>query len=293
MGRLARLLGSFQIFPGLVLFAGCGAEAPAARKPEISQVMVPTDGADESSEPDEILFHCDEPAAGERIRVEFQVQSAAADGSSLLETRAVYLVEPRPGADRRLAGAEVVLESLSTNGSAEAQSAWTIALDSGWIQLRRPFEIARHESTWCFSSDCEDTSRNAVAKAIGDTAELVMLPELAEQLGQSRDITMLTLPEVVVERMGLGETEPEPVSPTARRRGRQFPALFVVEQGDPVAPDTDSTSAPSLTAELLVSQSCRLRAIKVELAPNRASIQAAPQGATAAHRFSWRFDPAP
>ena len=143
MSRLARLLGSFQIFPGLVLFAGCGAEAPAARKPEISQVMVPTDGADESSEPDEILFHCDEPAAGERIRVEFQVQSAAADGSSLLETRAVYLVEPRPGADRRLAGAEVVLESLSTNGSAEAQSAWTIALDSS-SPTGEPADVAAH-----------------------------------------------------------------------------------------------------------------------------------------------------
>lgn len=293
MSRLARLLECFHVFPGLLLFAGCGAEAPIAREPEISQVLVPVDSADESSEPDAQLFHCDEPAADERIRVEFQVQSAAPDGSSLLETRAVYLVEPRPGADNRLASAKVLLESFSTSGP-EGQSAWSIALDSGWIQLRRPFEIARHESTWCFSSDCEDTSRHVVAKAIGDTAELVMLPELAEQLGQSRDITTLTLPEVVVERMGLGETDREPLSPTARRRGRQFPALFVVEQGDPVGPDTDSTSAPGLTAELLVSQSCRLRALKVELASNRASVQQAPQqGAAAAHRFSWRFDPTP
>jgi hypothetical protein len=277
---------------GFGTWVGCGAEAPASRKPEISQVMVPVDRADDSSDPDETRFHCDEPAAGERIRVEFQVQSASPDGSSLVETRAVYLVEPRPGADHRLAGAEVVLESLSTEGHDQpdqAQSAWTIALEAGWIELRRPFEIARHESTWCFSSDCEDTSRHAVAKAIGDTAELVLLPELAEQLGQSRDANALTLPDVVVERMGLGETESEPLSPTARRRGRQFPALFVVERGDLVAPDTDSTSTPSLSAELLVSQSCRLRALKVELASNRPP---AP-GTTATHRFSWRFDPAP
>ena len=204
MGRSSRRFGSHLV---LALPLGCGAEAPAARTPEISQVMVPVDPADDSSEPDEPRFHCDEPAAGERIRVEFQVQSAAPDGSSLVETRAVYLVEPRPGADRRLAAAQVVLESLSTNGPDQAQSAWTIALDAGWIELRRPFEIARHESTWCFSSACEDTSRHAVAKAIGDTAELVMLPELAEQLGQSRDPSTLTLPEVVVERMGLGETD--------------------------------------------------------------------------------------
>lgn len=295
MSRLAPLLGNFQVLPGLVLFAGCGAEAPAARKPEISQVMVPVDSTDEISEPDALRFHCDDPALGERIRVEFQVQSAAPDGGSLLETRAVYLVEPRRGMDSRLASAKVVLESLSTNGPDLAQSAWTIALDSGWIQLRRPFEIARHESTWCFSSDCEDTSRHAVAKAIGDTAELVMLPELAEQLAQSRDANTLTLPVVVVERMGLGETEREPGSQTARRRGRQFPALFVVEQGDPVGPDTDSTSAPSLSAELLVSQSCRLRALKVELASNRSLTEQArtQQGTTTAHRFSWRFDPVP
>src|SRR5688500_17054577 len=163
MSRFSRLVGSLQVFPGLVLCAACGAEAPALRKPEISQVMVPVDPTDDSSESDAARFHCDEPAAGERVRVEFQVQSAAPDGSSMVETRAVYLVEPRPGANRRLAGAQVVLESLSTNGPNapdQAQSAWTIALDAGWIQLRRPFEIARHESTWCFASDCEDTSRH-------------------------------------------------------------------------------------------------------------------------------------
>jgi len=276
---------------------GCSSTAPVAQTPAVAQIVVPVHSPPEGAERGAARFRCDPAPVGETTRIEFRVQSAASDGSLSIQTRAVYTVTPQAEADDRVARAEIVLESISTEAEASAQSAWTVGLDAGWITLRRPFQISREGSRWCLVNACEDMTQQEFAGAIGDTAELVALPELAEQLTRADDTTALTLPPVLMKRLGLGTIDPSQLSPTARRRGLEFPALFVVERRsadppDPAESDEDESpvgSEPLTRAELLVSQSCRLQALRVELARTVAM----GDGVGATHRFSWSFDPLP
>lgn len=281
---------ALALFGALAGSTGCAAHLPAKRKPEVAEVSVPVEPPTLAAERRADGFRCDEHALGETTRVEFRVQSAARDGSTSTETRAVYTITPRTEDDRRVARAGIVLESLSTDAPDRAQSAWTVGLDAGWISLRRPFEILREGATWCLASACEDTTQQEFAAAIGDTAELVALPELTEQLTRADDTTAITLPPVLMKRMGLGAIDPERLSPTAHRRGRDFPARFVVERSNPGESGDGEPSAggePFARAELLISKSCRLQALKVELARTGMTTP----GNT--HRFSWSFDPLP
>jgi hypothetical protein len=230
-------------------------------------------------------FRCDAPTLGKTTRVEFRVQSAERDGSTSAQTRAVYTITPRSDHDRRVARADIVLESLSTDAPDRAQSAWTVGIDAGWISLRRPFEILRDGASWCLAHACEDATQREFAAAVGDTAELIALPELSEQLTRADAATALTLPPLLLKRMGLGTIDPERLSPTARRRGLDFPARFVVEPGTPDEADVSANGELSARAELLIGRDCRLLALKVELARNGATAQ------SSTHRFSWSFDP--
>lgn len=276
---------------GLAGVPGCGPNAPATREPAVAQVLVPLHSPPESVEPSTPRFHCDEAVIGETTRIEFRVQSAASDGSASAQTRAVYTITPRMEHERRVARAEVMLESLTTDAPDRAQSAWTVGLDAGWIRLRQPFEITRDGSTWCFVRACDDAARREFAGAIGDTAELVALPELREQLARADDTATLLLPAVLMKRIGLGAIHPDVLAPKARRRGFDFPAHFVVEHASsPESEDSAGTAnaGPLTRAELLVSRRCRLEALRVELAG--AGIT---RGGGETHRFSWSFDPLP
>lgn len=275
---------------------GCSSTAPVAREPAVAQIVVPVHSAAESAERGAAKFHCDPAPVRGTTRIEFRVQSAASDGSLSVQTRAVYTVTLEAETDDRVARAEIVLESISTDAEDRAQSAWTVGLDAGWISLRRPFQISREGATWCLVSACEDITQQEFAGAIGDTAELVALPELTEQLTRADDSSALTLPPALMKRLGLGTVDPAQLSPTARRRGLEFPALFVVERRGAAAADAGEAdeeespvgNGPLARAELLVSQSCRLQALRVELART-----AAGDGVGATHRFSWSFDPLP
>lgn len=275
--------------------AGCGSHAPQPRKPEVLQVVVPVEAAATTTADDERRaagFRCDAQSVGETTRVEFRVQSAARDGSASVQTRAVYTISTEAEHDRRVTRAEVVLESLNTDTPDRAQSAWSVALDAGWISLRRPFEILREGANWCLADACDDEPRQEFAEALGDTAELVVLPGLTEQLGLASDTSAITLPPVLMKRMGLGGIDASQLSSTARRRGRDFPALFVVESSPSSGSDlseaeTTGSGEPFARAELLVSRSCRLQALKVELARTDVT------SAGGLHRFSWSFDPLP
>lgn len=286
--RQAGISIAFALLWGAPTAGGCAAaRAPATRKPEVAQVTVPLEASSTAAARPSASFRCDEPALGETTRVEFRVQSAERDGSTSAQTRAVYTITPRTESGQRLAGAEIVLESLSTDTPDRAQSAWTVGIDAGWISLRRPFAILRDGGDWCLADACDDATQREFAAAIGDTAELIALPELAEQLTRAEDASALTLPTVLLKRMGLGTIDPDRLSATAERRGLDFPARFVVERGAPAAADMTSSSEPSTRAELLISRNCRLVALKVELA--RTGVTA--QGSM--HRFSWSFDPVP
>lgn len=283
---------ALALFGAVLGCVGCGAPAPEPRAPKVAQVVVPAEAATTGDErPRAAGFRCDEHAVGETTRIEFRVQSSARDGSTSTQTRAVYTITTEAEHDRRVSRAEVVLESLSTDATERAQSAWTVALDAGWIILRQPFEILRDGSTWCLTSTCDDAARQEFAAAIGDTAELVVLPELSEQLALTADTSAITLPPVLVKRMGLGTIDPARLSGTAQRRGRDFPARFVVEGGSGDDPEgtaeMGSGGEPITRAELLVGRNCRLQALKVELA--RTGVTSS--GNT--HRFSWSFDPLP
>jgi len=272
----------------------CSSPAPPPRLPQVTQVVVPVHTAPTSAERSVTEFHCDEPAIGETTRVEFRVQSAARDGTNSVQTRAVYTITTQTEHDHRVARAAIVLESISTDAPDRAQSAWTVGLDAGWISLRRPFEISREGANWCFVSACDDAARQEFASAIGDTAELVALPELTEQLTRTDGTGSITLPPVLMKRVGVGVIDPAELSPTAYRRGHDFPALFVVERSNGAgseAADAATTDAtrPLARAELLVNRSCRLEALKVELA--RTDLTS--EGAGGTHRFSWSFDPLP
>lgn len=277
---------------------GCGAPTPAPRAPAVAQVVVPARAisSDDAARVDELSaagFRCAEHATRETARVEFRVQSAARDGSMSAQTRAVYTITAEAGQDKRVARAEVVLESLSTDATDQAQSAWSVALDAGWISLRRPFEIVRKGSTWCLANACDDASLQEFAAAVGDTAELVVLPALTEQLtSAATGPSAITLPPVLVKRMGLGVVPPGQFARTAYRHGRTFPALFVVDYEHVTGPERDSVERatgnhPITHAELLVSRRCRLQALRVELARSGVS------SAERAHRFSWSFEPLP
>lgn len=290
------IMPQLAVIAAVVGAAACSSHAPSPRRPDVPLVVVPVQPPG-TGEPREVAsFRCDEQAVGKTTRVEFRVQSAARDGSPAAQTRAVYTITAQAEQAHHIARAEIVLESLSTDGPGQAQSAWTLGLDAGWIHLRRPFEIRREGSAWCLASACEDATRHEFARAIGDTAELVALPELTEQLTRSADSARITLPFVLVKRMGLGAIAPDDMSRQARRLGRDFPARFVVERGSPDAgsPEHAEPSAregtgtqPSARAELLVSRSCRLQALKVELFRNGVAAGAG------IHRFSWSFDPLP
>ena len=273
---------------------GCSSSAPPPRPPQVTQVVVPVHAATASDERSVAKFHCDEPAIGETTRIEFRVQSAARDGSNSVQTRAVYTITTLTEREQRVARAAIVLESISSDAPDRAQSAWTVGLDAGWISLRRPFEISREGTDWCFVSACDDAARQEFAGAIGDTAELVALPELTEQLTRMDDTESIALPPVLMKRMGVGVIDPAELSPTAQRHGHDFPALFVVERANHAGSEgTDEAmtgqTEPLARAELLVSRSCRLEALKVELA--RTDLTS--EGAGGTHRFSWSFDPLP
>jgi len=279
---------------GTLLGTACSSGALPPPTPVVAQVVVPVQSGGEAHEQSALEFRCDEHARSETTRVEFRVQSANHDGSISTETRAVYTITAHTEREHRVDRAEIVLESLTTDAHERAQSAWTLGLDAGWISLRRPFEITREGSTWCFVSACDDATRHEFAGAIGDTAELVALPELIEQLTRVTDTTTLRLPPVLVKRMGVGSIDPALLPSVAHRRGVDFPALFVVERGaasDDEATDEDRVAGtePLARAELLVSRGCRLQALKVELA----SMRMTPEGSGGTHRFSWSFDPLP
>lgn len=272
----------------------CSSPAPPPREPQVTQIEVPVHSVAASAGRTLAKFHCDQPAIGETTRVEFRVQSAARDGSNSIQTRAVYTITTQTERDHRIARAAVVLESITTDAPDRAQSAWTVGLDAGWISLRRSFEIAREGPSWCFVSACDDAARQEFAGAIGDTAELVALPELAEQLTRMEDTESITLPPVLMKRMGVGVVDAAELSPTAYRHGSDFPALFVVERAnlpESEAEDEDAAEStePLARAELLVSRSCRLESLKVELA--RTDLTTETAGGT--HRFTWSFDPLP
>lgn len=278
----------------LGVMLGCSSPAPPPRLPQVTQVVVPLHAAPAIDERSVAKFHCDEPAIGETTRVEFRVQSAARDGSNSVQTRAVYTITTQTEHEKHVVRAAIVLESISTDAPDRAQSAWTVGLDAGWISLRQPFEISREGADWCFVSACDDTARQEFAGAIGDTAELVALPELTEQLTRLDDTESITLPPVLMKRMGVGVIDPAELSPTALRQGHDFPALFVVGRANPAGSGaTDEATAdetgPLARAELLVSRSCRIEAVKVELA--RTDLTS--EGAGGTHRFSWSFDPLP
>lgn len=267
---------------------GCAAApTPATHEPKVAQITVPPETVSTVAERRAASFRCDAPALGETTRVEFRVQSAERHASTSAQTRAVYTITPRTERDQRLAHADIVLESLSTDAPDRAQSAWTVGIDAGWISLRRPFEILRDGAGWCLAHACDDATLREFAAAIGDTAELIAIPELTEQLTRATDATALTLPTVLLKRMGLGSMDPERLSPRAERRGLDFPARFVVERGTPEEADVTSSRELSTRAELLISRDCRLVALKVELARTSDTAQGS------AHRFSWSFDPVP
>ena len=272
----------------------CSAPAPPPRGPQVTQIEVPVHAVVASDERTVANFHCDEPAIGETTRVEFRVQSAARDGSNAIQTRAVYTITTQTERDHRIARAAIVLESLTTDAPDRAQSAWTLGLDAGWISLRRPFEIARDGASWCFVNACDDAARQEFAGAIGDTAELVALPELTEQLTRTDDTGAITLPPVLMKRMGVGVIDASELSPKAYRHGSDFPARYVVERARPAGSEasdeaTADATEPLARAELLVSRSCRLESLRVELA--RTDLTPETGGNT--HRFSWSFDPLP
>ncbi len=281
---------ALALFGAVLGCTGCGSAAPPP-PPVVFQVVVPAHATTASDpEPRAAGFRCDAYAVGESTRVEFRVQSTPRDGSASTQTRAVYIITTEAEHDRRVARAEVVLEALSTDAPDRAQSAWTVALDAGWISLRRPFEIHREGSTWCLANACDDSTQHEFAGAVGDTAELLALPELTEQLARAADSSVITLPPLLMKRVAIGATDSAQLSAKAQRRGSDFPALFVVQSGDPSDSDpsgaeTGTSRAPFTRAEVLVDRRCRLHALKVELA--RTGVTS--EGGT--HRFSWSFEP--
>ncbi len=288
--RLRPILGALAV-------GACSAPHPA-QAPPVTLVRVPPSPAEAvgMGEPREFACHDAAPHRGTRVTFRI-VRRAPNDAQTAAETRAVYDIEPL---DARAASIRVVLESLV---EVEAtQSAWGIALAKHWLEPRTPFVLTRAAGGWCFghSGTCEPdpdepadpaaqhTRRASVAAAIGETAELLRVPEFGHQLDGQRSSgdLRLSLPDRVVRRLALGDDGMSSLAHTARQIKAGFPAIFEVESSDPSHAMGEQRR---VLGELRLDQQCRLRSLQAELVGS----PTAPGSVPAEVRFVWRFEPAP
>lgn len=272
------------IFAGATLAFGCGpAHSPEPEPLSVSQVTIPEDQGRVPDAP-RPGFDCKLDRPAPNTRISFELVQLAPDGGNLGETRAVYQIDPEFAGGPKIAKARVVLLSFATTNNDRTASAWSIALDADWIRMREPFEIERTGTTWCFAEGCEDAQRREVATAIGETADLLVLPELARELGQPTGQSSIEVPQQLLRRVGLGQREQSQLASSARRRGTGFPARYVLDGQN----SAETTDGSPLTAELEVTQSCRLASLRILLAGTRAEYE---NDARVRYRFTWRFDP--
>jgi hypothetical protein len=231
---------------------------------------------------------------GDSAVVELVVHWSAttSDQTQEVKSRAAYTMQILDLEEGELARAKVTLERLEPErmGDRQRQMAWHTAVEQGWVEPQRAFELVKHAATgrrWCFSEAgrCKsvDAAVNEFANALGESLSLVVRPELTAQLeGKANDGNLrLELSEALRKRASLGVVDGEAQS--ASPQGSRFPAVFRFPLRDPSDANAGA-SKRDLSAKLKIDRACRVRSLTTVLRTDQNDYEGF-------HELTWRITP--
>ena len=202
---------------------------------------------------------------------------------------------------------------LHSHGSGPARGlpmsspgAWDTAVQNGWVQEGRPFEIELRGQKWCRADDAacgaQDEAQQKFVESVGTTAQMAGLAsEVVGALnGQRSDANLsFTLPTAIAVR-----ALPAGALSVAEQVQGGLPAVFMAQaegQKETAAKskDRDGTESQRMltvdwtsVTEVTVEQDCRFRRVTVDLQNSTPLLKdELPGRARTVARHEWKLEP--
>jgi len=295
--------------------AGCSANPAVRTEAAEPRVEIPTASAAETPE----QFDCQAPEAGTRVLVTFtshaeltivDAAGAARSLTSLGSAEAAYEVSPLALVSGAPTRARILLRSHAIGAeqgpSLGAPGAWNTAVQKGWVQEGRPFEIELRGQKWCRADDAacsaEDEPQQKFVESVGTTVQMVGLaPEVVGALdGQRSDGNLsFTLPTAIAVR-----ALPAGASPVAEQVQGGLPAVFMAQaegqkETAAILKDRDGTESERMinvdwtsVTEVTVEQDCRPSRVTVDLQNSTPLLKdELPGRARTVAQHAWKIEP--